>query len=101
MAGLPLIKTGNPAMDLFMTRAKSQLDPLLSNKITQGTLVQNITLNPGVNYINHKLGETPVGWILVDITGQADVWRTAPFTDTVLTLTSSAATSMTISLWVF
>lgn len=101
MAAVPILKTGNVALDLYQSKLKSELDPLLANKLTQGSLLQGLTLNPGVNVINHKLQRMPQGWFVVDINGNANIWRSAPFTNLTLTLTSSAASSFTISLWVF
>lgn len=101
MAQIPLLKTGNQAMDLWQTRVKSQIDPLLSNKIIQGDLVQDASLSPGSNTITHNLGKIPVGWIVVDINASANVWRSADFDKDTLTLTSSAAGPIIVSLWVF
>jgi hypothetical protein len=48
--------------------------------------------------INHKLQREPSGWFLMDIQGNAVVWRTAWDTSTI-TLQSTAL--VTIGLWVF
>ena len=48
--------------------------------------------------IDHKLQKEPSGWFLMDIQGNATVWRTA-WNDKSITLQSSAL--VTIGLWVF
>ena len=77
----------------------SQLNPVLANPITNPILITNISLIDGQNVINHGLGQTQQGWIITDIQGSANVYRTEPFNSLTLTLTSSAA--VTISLAVF
>lgn len=101
MSSIPLFKTGNLQIDLFQTKLKSQLDPILSNRLVQGQQLSGITLNPGVNAINHNLGRTQLGWAHADITGPAIIWRSSPFTNTTLILTSSATALVTLSLWVW
>lgn len=101
MANIPIIKTGSIGLDLFMTRLKSELDPVLANKFVQGNFLQNITLVPGVNYVSHTLARMPLGWSIVDITGPYSIWRSAPSTITQLTLTASVSANLSVSLWVF
>lgn len=80
-------------------RWASQLDPILANPATNPGLLPNIQLIAGVNVIPHKLGQVMQGWKPYDIQGPAVIYRSAPFNNLTLTLTSSAA--VTISLEVF
>lgn len=59
------------------------------------------TLAVGANTITHKLGRTPQGWIVTDLSAVAAVtlYRPSAFTPTTLSLTASAAA--TVVLWVF
>lgn len=100
MASIPLFKSGNQSLDLFQTRLKSELDPVLSNIFVQGFMISAV-VNPGLNTINHKLGRMQQGWTLTDMNGPATIWRALPFTTTTLTLNCSTSTTMSISLWVF
>lgn len=100
MASLPITKTGNPAIDVWITKVKSQLDPILANQLVQGRLVTQ-ALQPGVNNINHLLGRQQVGWMQSDLSGPAVVWRSAPLNSSTLTLTCSAVAQVTVSFWVF
>lgn len=63
-----------------------QLDPIV--------LVANVPLA-----VNHLLQRLPQGWVLVDINANATVWRSAAWTQTTLTLESSA--NVTISIYVY
>jgi len=101
MSQIQLLKSGNQAFDLWQTRVKSQLDPVLANKIMQGNLLQGLTLTPGVNTYNHKLGRTPYGWFPVDLSGPAVIWRSSPLNAQTLILTSSSTATLALSLWVF
>ena len=96
---LPLQKTNILPLSLLQTQWKSQLDPVLANPITGMSILKDIDLIDGVNVINHKLGTIQQGWILVDQQGVASIYRSAPFNDLTLTLTSSA--SVTVSIGVF
>lgn len=59
------------------------------------------TLAVGANTITHKLGRTPQGWIVTDLSASAAVtiYRSAAFASTTITLTASAA--CTAVLWIF
>lgn len=95
MAQLPL----NLSDDEMQRRWKSQLDPVLANKVLQGQQLTAVDLAIGDNVINHKLGRTQLGWFLVDVDSATTIYRTQPFNDSTLTLNSSA--EATINLWVY
>jgi hypothetical protein len=86
-------------LDNMQNRWASIINPLLSNPLNNSSLLKNIELQTGDNVINHLLGRTLQGWIIVDIQGVADIYRSMPLNDQTLTLNSSAA--VTISLGVF
>ena len=77
----------------------TQLDPLIKNPLTQGRLVSNISIKPGVNVINTLLSRKQQGYIITDQDSAAKIYRSAALNDKTLTLTSDI--SSTISLWVF
>lgn len=101
MAQLPIVQIVNPVQDVMLleTKWKSQLDPILANQLLDGLLIVNQVLVTGTNVINHKLGRLQVGWNIVDQNASAAIYRTKPFNNLTLTLTSSAPA--TINLWVF
>ncbi len=75
------------------------LNPVLAIKLLQGRQVVSVSLINGATIIPHKLQRMPIGWFITDVNGSAVIYRSAPFTDTTLTLTSSAA--VTASLWIY
>jgi uncharacterized protein (AIM24 family) len=87
------------AFPQMITRWASILNPLIANPLNNASILLNVKLSVGVNVINHLLGEQQQGWFLVDKQGAGDVYRTAPFNDKTLTLTSTAA--ITVDIGVF
>lgn len=76
----------------------SELNPLLALPLNNLTTL-DVQLVNGTNVINHKLGQIPQGWIILDITGAAVIYRSAPFNKLTLTLTSNAAVSVSIGVF--
>lgn len=100
MAGIPIVKTGNQAIDLYQTRVKSLLDPVLASQLLSGNLLTNIQLSAtSPTNINHKLGRMQVGWMLADQNAQARIYRSRPLNAHTLTLSSDA--NVVVSLWTF
>ena len=87
------------SFELLQTKWKSILDPLLANPLNGVLILSNIPLASGTTTISHKLGRQQTGWFLTDINGAATVYRSQPFNPLTLTLTSSAA--VTVSIGVF
>lgn len=85
--------------DQAQTKWASQIDPVLSEPIINGNLLSNVQLNNGVTVIDHLLSRMQQGWVITDMQGAATVYRSSPFNNLTLSLTSNAA--ITISLWVF
>lgn len=96
---LPYFQTKDQQVNMLETTWKSQLDPILSNPVTQGNILTGITLAVGTNVINHKLSRMQQGWIITDTTAASVIFRNAPLNATTLSLHASAIT--TISLLVF
>lgn len=95
MAQLPL----RLPQDQQATQWKSLIDPLLSNRLTQGFLISDIKLLNGENTINHLLSRKMTGWYMTDVNAAAVIYRSQPLNDKTLTLNSNAV--CVISLWVF
>lgn len=96
---LNLFNSKDQTMMLMEKQWMSQLNPLLSNALTQGSLLSNVKLINGINTFNHYLGRGMTGWFIVDQDGLASIYRSEPLNTKTLTLTSDAI--VTISLWVF
>lgn len=96
---LPLFKNTDQTMQLLQTQWASQLNPLLAQPLSSSNVLKSVALINGVTVINHLLARTMQGWIVSDINGSATIYRSQPFNDKTLTLTSSAA--VTVDLVVF
>lgn len=86
-------------MDQMQSRWKSILDPFLKNPVNSSNILSDISLNNGVTVINHLLDRKMQGWSLVDIQGAALIYRSQPFNDKTLTLTSDAAVVVSIEVF--
>ena len=77
----------------------SQLNPIISNPLNNMSILTNVSLAIGTNVINHLLGKIQQGWVITDIQGASTIYRNAPFNNLTLSLSSSAA--VTVSIGVF
>lgn len=96
---LPIFQTAIQELHLMQTRWASLINPLLRRPLNSSVQSDPILLSIGDNIINHRLGRKPQGWIIIDVDGDAQIYRSAPFNDKTLTLNSDAA--VTIQLIVF
>lgn len=96
---LSLFKTADQSMTLMQTSWKTAIDPVLANPLMQGVYLSNVALMNGTTIINHLLSRTQQGWIIVDVNGAATIYRSMPFNDQTLVLTSNA--SVTVNLYVY
>jgi hypothetical protein len=99
MANLPIFQHPDPTIVLLQTKWKQEIQPALQGAIIQGQYLTGINLINGTTVINHLLGRQMQGWMIGDIDAAATIYRSAPLNAKTLTLTSNAATS--VSLWVF
>lgn len=86
-------------LDLLETQWAALLNPLLADPLNSANLLTNVALINGMNVINHKLGRKMQGWFVTDINGSSVIYRSSPFNNKTITLTSSAV--VTINLAVF
>lgn len=97
---LPQFQSSNTQFQLMQSKWASIINPIISLPLNNGpSLVKNITITTGNNVINHKLGRTPIGWIVIDQNANIDLYRNNEFNDLTLTLNSTGAAI--ISLLVF
>ena len=96
---LPVFKDPNTNLMLLQTQWAGQLNPVLASPLTNPVLLKNIKLASGTNVINHTLQATQQGWIITDISAPATIYRSAPFNNLTLTLTSSAATTVSLAVY--
>jgi hypothetical protein len=77
----------------------AQLNPLLTNPVNNSSIITNVQLKIGVNVINHLLGRIQQGWSLTDKQAACNPYRSAPFNDLTLTLTSDAVAIVNIEVF--
>jgi hypothetical protein len=86
----------------LQTKWASILNPVVSNLLVQGHILQNIDLIDGTTVVNHGLGRKLLGWFIVGINGAATVYDSQASNQMPeLTLTLISNTAVTVSLWVF
>ena len=96
---LPTFQMPVTPIMLLQNAWKQQLDPLLGAPLASLVFVKNIALKNGVTVINHGLGRNPQGWFITDIDGAATVYRSAPFNNLTLTLTSNAIANINVGVF--
>ena len=102
MAAIPNLQQfqgGDRSFQLMQSAWTGVLNPFLRQPQLNGLLLTDVELGVGNTVINHRLGREPQGWIITDINGAAQVYRSAAFNSLTLTLNSDAA--VTISLYVY
>jgi len=77
----------------------ASINTLLALPQSNGKLLTGIVLTNGVNIIPHGLGREIQGWILTDLNAAVTIYRSAPFNQTTLTLTSSGAATVNIEVF--
>ncbi len=99
--GLPYYKSDDQSFTLMQTAWASQINPLLGNPLLQGVLQKNITLKPGLNVINHKLGRAYQGYVIVDMHNFYSQIFSTTSTTPALTLNLNSSTNTSIDIYCF
>lgn len=86
-------------LDLMQTRWASILNPFLRNPLNGMQIITGVSLGVGATAIDHLLGRMQQGWTILDVNGAATIYRSQPFNDKTLTLTSSAAVTVNIGVY--
>ena len=80
----------------------SKMNPVLSNQLTNGSLLTSISLNSGSNTVNHKLGRKLVGWFVTRLRANVQIWDSQDGNkNDSQTLLLNASGSVTVDIWVF
>ena len=90
---------GDTPFQMLQSKWASIINPVLSLPTNAPSFLKDLSVVSGSNVINHRLGRTPQGWIIIDTNAAITLYRSAAFNDLTLTLTSSG--SGVISLMVF
>lgn len=86
---LPKIKDDNAPFQMMQDKWASILNPLLAQPLSSAGMLTGIKISTGTNVINTLLDRKMQGWFVSDIDAAVTLFRSAPFNDKTLTLTSS------------
>jgi myo-inositol-1-phosphate synthase len=100
---LPIFTTQDKDLSMLQTKWASELNPILTNPISNGILIKGINLVAGANVVNHKLGRKLQGWIVTRWNGGvANVYDTQDSNQMQqLTLNLNSSANVSIDLYVF
>lgn len=76
MPSLPIFQSDDRNLSLMQTKWASVITPFLNNPANQTLLLKNISLINGTTIVNHLLGRTLQGWIVVGVNGIAEIYDT-------------------------
>lgn len=92
------IPSSNEEVNRVQQNIRAAMDPLSKDVLLNRTTLSEITVTTAGLTVQHSLGRTPKGWIVVDQNADARIWRTA-WTSTTISLDSSATVKVTILLF--
>ena len=100
-----LRKVNTTIKDLFHAQENIEqcLKPILNSPVIDGVLIKDIDVGTSDTVVNHKLGRSPLGWIVVKRNENAVIYESATTNnnrDKVLILKASSATTDTY-FWIF
>lgn len=95
-------QSGDRSQQFAQQSQQQALQPLLRNPVTNGIILEKVSLLTGSNTIQHKLGRKLQGWVIVRISAAAAIYDTQdtnPDPQINLVLVSSAPA--TVNIYVF
>lgn len=95
---------GDPAFQLMQTSWANDLNPLLLNPLNQCLILRNISLlaSASPNVVNHKLGRTLQGWLVIGMNNGALIYDKQANNQTPqLTLNLITSANVVVNLAVF
>ncbi len=96
---LPMFKDDSQNFMLLQNKWSSILNTVLGKPLSSANILTDVQLNTGINVINHLLSRKMQGWIISDIDGVSNIYRTKPLNDKTLTLSSSADCVVTLVVY--
>ena len=96
------VQTSSREFNQFQSQVISSVQPVLSNPIVNGRLIESLSVSSGSNIIDHGLGRELLGWIVVRNNANVTFYDTqASNANPARTLLLTASGNATISLYVF
>jgi hypothetical protein len=103
MARIQLVQTQDKDINQLQRNIAKVVEPVASNPLVNGLILQDVPLVSGDNVINHKLGRTLQGWVIVRKHGNStttyDKQDTNATPNRTLVLSSTGTT--TVDIYVF
>jgi len=86
--------------DQFQREVRDALKTLDERGVRKLTIT-GVALTTATTLVAHQLGRKPVGWLVIDKTAQADVWRdaTVEVSADKIPLRASASVTVDIQFW--
>jgi hypothetical protein len=96
------VQTDSRELNQVQSQIISSVQPVLDNPIVNGRLIQSLAIASGSNVIDHGLGRTLLGWIVVRNSASVTFYDTqSSNANPARTLLLTASGAATISLYVF
>jgi hypothetical protein len=93
---LPQFIFNNSTLSRMATQWASIINPFLNDPLNNHVILKSVPIVSGSNVINTTLGRKAQGWFVTDISAPVTLYRSAPFNDLTLTLTSSGTATVDV-----
>ena len=75
------------------------IGPIIDKPIVDGVLLKSIALTTGsIDIVSHKLGRTPLGYIIVKRSADSTIWESET---NKRSINLNCSADVTVSIWVF
>lgn len=102
MATLPQFQNNDKDLQLLQNKWAAILNPIIASPINSNNILKNVKLSTGVNTIDHLLQRPLIGWIVVGINAQSDIYDLQANNQTPqLTLKLNSSAACIVNLLVF
>ena len=72
-----LLHSGNATLDRVQDSIQTSLQPLLELPFASGSLIKDQVLGTSDTYVDHKLGITPEGWLIIKQNADTSIYESA------------------------
>ena len=102
LKAIPRVQTDDRQINQLQQNFISAINQLMDTSILSGVLLTNVALVSGDNSVNHKLGKTLTGWIVVRKRAAADIYDKQGTNATpTQTLALNTSADVMVDLYVF
>ena len=72
-----LLRSGDTTLDRVQVEIQTSLLPLLELPFASGSLIKDQVLGTSDTYVDHKLGITPEGWMIIKQNADTSIYESA------------------------